>query len=175
MFNGFPPSHFTHLEYRYEWGVRWRYPGWDVARLHWLIDYMPPRNGPPMQIFLPLPQCFHPVKYIYSLRPSDAYTVSVSKPDHHWFRLWLGADQAPSHIWTNAGVLSIGPLVINFSEILMEIQTFSLKKMHLKMLSVKWRPSCLSINVLSHVPLGDVAVILKVHVWFSNILYRKVA
>ena len=34
--------------------------------------------------------------------------IGVSKPDHHWFRLWLGAWSAPSHIWTNAGVLSIG-------------------------------------------------------------------
>ena len=31
-------------------------------------------------------------------------------------------------IWTNAGILFIGPLGINFSEILIKIQTFSLKK-----------------------------------------------
>ena len=31
-------------------------------------------------------------------------------------------------IWTNAGILLIGPLGTNFSEILIEIQTFSLKK-----------------------------------------------
>ena len=30
----------------------------------------------------------------------------------------------------------------------MEIQTFSFKKMHLKMLSVKWQSSCLGLNVL---------------------------
>ena len=35
-------------------------------------------------------------------------------------------------IWTNAGILLIGPLGTNFSELLIEIHTFSLKKMHLK-------------------------------------------
>ena len=51
-------------------------------------------------------------------------------------------------IWTNAGILSIGPLGTNFSEILSEIHTFSFKKMRLKMSSGKWRPFCLSLNVL---------------------------
>ena len=35
-------------------------------------------------------------------------------------------------IWTNAGILLIGPLGTNFSEILIVIHTFSFKKMHLK-------------------------------------------
>ena len=43
-------------------------------------------------------------------------------------------------IWPNAGILSTGPLGTNFSEILIEINTFSFKKMHLKMSSGKWRP-----------------------------------
>ena len=42
-------------------------------------------------------------------------------------------------IWTNAGILFIGPLGTNFSEILIEIHTFSFKKLHLKMSSAKWR------------------------------------
>ena len=42
-------------------------------------------------------------------------------------------------IWTNAWLL-IGPLGTNFSEILIEIHTFSFKKMHLKMSSGKWQP-----------------------------------
>ena len=53
-------------------------------------------------------------------------------------------------IWTNAGIVLIGPLGTNFSEILIEIQTFSLKKMLLKMSSGKRRPSCLGLNVLSN-------------------------
>ena len=43
-------------------------------------------------------------------------------------------------IWTIAGILLIGPLGTNFSEIFIGIQTFSFKKMHLKMSSAKWRP-----------------------------------
>ena len=44
-------------------------------------------------------------------------------------------------IWTNAGILLIGPLGTNVNEIIIEIQTFSFKKMHFKMTSAKWRPS----------------------------------
>ena len=51
-------------------------------------------------------------------------------------------------IRTNAVILLIGTLRTNFSEILSEIHTFSFKKMHLKMSSVKWRPFCLGLNVL---------------------------
>ena len=40
-------------------------------------------------------------------------------------------------IWTNAGILLIGLLGTNFSEILIRIQTFSFKKMHSKMSSGK--------------------------------------
>ena len=50
-------------------------------------------------------------------------------------------------IWTNAGILLIGP-VGNFSEILIKIYTFSFNEMHLKMSSRKWWPSCLGLNVL---------------------------
>ena len=51
-------------------------------------------------------------------------------------------------IWINAGILLIGPLSINFSEIFIDIATFSFKKMHLKVSSAKWRPCCLGLNVL---------------------------
>ena len=54
-------------------------------------------------------------------------------------------------IWTNAGILLIGPLGTNFSENLIEIHIFSCKKMHLKMSSGKWRPFCLGLNVLMFV------------------------
>ena len=50
-------------------------------------------------------------------------------------------------IWANAGIVLIGPLGTNFSEILIEIQIFSYMKMHLKMSSAKWRPFCLGLNV----------------------------
>ena len=50
--------------------------------------------------------------------------------------------------WTNAGILLIGPLGINFSEIVIEIYSLSFKKMHLNMSSGKWRPFCSGLNVL---------------------------
>ena len=50
-------------------------------------------------------------------------------------------------IWTNTGILLIWPSGANFSEMLIEIHTFSFKKMHVKMLSAKKaailsRPQC---------------------------------
>ena len=58
-------------------------------------------------------------------------------------------------IGTNVGILLIGPLRTNFSEILIEIKTCLFKKEHLEVSSVKWRPFCLGLNVLnvtSHYP-----------------------
>ena len=52
-------------------------------------------------------------------------------------------------IWTNAGILLIGTLEINFSEILIEIHPLSLKKMRLNVSSAKWRPFCLGLDVLT--------------------------
>ena len=55
-------------------------------------------------------------------------------------------------IWTNVWILLIRPLGTNFREILIGIQTFSFKKMYLKMASAKWRPFCLGLNVLKTRP-----------------------
>ena len=52
-------------------------------------------------------------------------------------------------IWTNAGMLLIGPLGANFREIFIKMHTFSFKKMHLKMPPREWRPFCLGLNVLT--------------------------
>ena len=65
----------------------------------------------------------------------------------------LSPGRCQAIIWTNAGILLIGTLGTNFSEILIEIWIFSLKKIHLKMSSAKWRPFCLGLNVLTHLPL----------------------
>ena len=59
-------------------------------------------------------------------------------------------------IWTNAAILLIGPLRTNFSEILNEFQTFSLKKIRLKMSSAKCCPFCLCLNMLNYLPGGSV-------------------
>ena len=62
----------------------------------------------------------------------------------------IGSDgRRQAIIWTNAGLLLIGPLGTNFSEILIGILTFSFKKLHLKVSSAKWRPFCLGLNVLN--------------------------
>ena len=61
----------------------------------------------------------------------------------------LSPDRRHAIIWTNAGILSIGPLGTNFKEILIEIHIFSFKKMHLNMSSGKWRPFCLGLNALT--------------------------
>ena len=45
-----------------------------------------------------------------------------------------------------------GPLVTNFSEILIEIYTFSFKRMHLKISPEKWWPFCLGLNELNDQP-----------------------
>ena len=80
----------------------------------------------------------------------DVYYDPQSFP--HWGRVMhvcvskLG--QRQSIIWSNATILLIGPLGTNFSEILIRIHTFSFTKIHLKMLSGKWRPFCLGLNVL---------------------------
>ena len=90
----------------------------------------------------------------------------IKKPTYmltHWGRVThicvgkltiIGSDNGLSPgrrqaiIWTSAGILLIGPLETNFSEILIEMYTFSFKKMHLKMSSAKWRPFCLGLDVL---------------------------
>ena len=66
----------------------------------------------------------------------------------------IGSDNGLSPVrrqaitWTNVGILLIGPLGTNFSEILIETHTFSFKKTHLKLSSGKWCPFCLGLNVL---------------------------
>ena len=101
----------------------------------------------------------------------------------------LSPERRQAIIWTSAGILLIGPLGTNFSEILIEIQTFSLKKIRLKMLSaksssfrlglnvltdvqvphypLKWMSQIpMPISVLTHWPLGDLKIFFKMS--FSN-------
>ena len=70
-------------------------------------------------------------------------------------------------IWTNAGILLIGPLRTNFSETLIKIYTFSLKKMHVKMsserASILSPPQC----VIGHaLRIYETAVLGTQHLWF---------
>ena len=61
----------------------------------------------------------------------------------------LSPERRQANVWTNAGILLIGTLGTNFSEILREIHTFSFKKMHLKTSSAKRRPFCFGLNMLN--------------------------
>ena len=67
----------------------------------------------------------------------------------------IGSDNGLSPGWrqaiigTNAGILLIGPMGTNFNENVIEIYTFSFKKMQLKKSSGKWRPFCFGLNVLN--------------------------
>ena len=70
----------------------------------------------------------------------------------------LSPCQRQAIIWTSAGILLIGPSGTNFNEILIEIHTFSFKKMHLKISSGKWRPFCLGLNVLTNYIFSNLSV-----------------
>ena len=59
----------------------------------------------------------------------------------------LSPDRRQAIISTNAELLPIGPLPTYFSENLIKIQQFSLKKMHMKISSAKWCPFRLGLNV----------------------------
>ena len=65
----------------------------------------------------------------------------------------IGSDNGLSHsrhqaiIWSNARILLIWPIGTNFNEISIDIHTFSFNKIHLKMLSGKYCPFCLGLNV----------------------------
>ena len=108
-----------------------------------------------MRLNLLTPFMLNLLTYIYVIRPQWVLI--------HWGRVThicvsnltiIGPDNGLSPgrrqaiIWTNAGILLIGPWGTNFSEILIDIHTFSFKKIHLKMSSAKWRPFCLGLNVL---------------------------
>ena len=71
-------------------------------------------------------------------------------------------------IWTNAGILLIGPLGTNLSEILIEILTFSFKKMLMKVLSAKRRPFCLGLNVLT--TLINTSSASCIYIWDTKIV-----
>ena len=81
------------------------------------------------------------------LGPSDAF-ICVSKLNIIGSDNGLSPTRRQAIIWTNAGILLIRPLRTNFSEIFIEVYTFSFKKMHSKISSGKWRPFCLGLNVL---------------------------
>ena len=109
-------------------------------------------------------ECFHSSKllfvyrllYEHHLAPREVVLTHWGRVTHICignlviissdYGLWPGRRQAI--IWTNAGILLIGPLGTNFSEILIERLTISFEKMRLKVSSAKWWPFCLGLTVL---------------------------
>ena len=93
--------------------------------------------------------------YIYAsfnLKLIEAgWRICVSKLNVNGSDNGLSPGRCQAIIWTSAGILLIGPLGTNFSEILVAIITFSFKKMRLKVSSAKPRPFCLGFNVLSNI------------------------
>ena len=79
----------------------------------------------------------------------------------------LSPDRRQAIIWTNAGILLVGHLGINFSEILIEILTYSFKKMCLKVSSAKRRPFWLGLNVLRMIVSPSLVSDGKAHTQFS--------
>ena len=110
--------------------------------------------------------------------PSSTHWGRVT---HIWFGnlTVIGSDNGLSPgrrqaiTWTNVGILLIGPQGTNFSEMLIEIHTFSFKKIHLKMSSGKWRPFCLGLNVLNKLCLREVkrsATCRSLYSWWVDLL-----
>ena len=89
--------------------------------------------------------------YVYATRKKDEVSLT------HWGRVThiciseltiIGSDDSlppgrcQAIIWTNAGILLIGPLGTNFNEIIIKIHIISFKKMHLDMAAILSRPQC---------------------------------
>ena len=76
-----------------------------------------------------------------------AYMRQYTRPSLFQIMACRHCRSAPSHYLNYAQILLTGLIGTNISEILIEIHTFSCKKMHLKMSSAKWRLFCLGLNV----------------------------
>ena len=87
----------------------------------------------------------------------------------------LSSERRQAIIWTNAGILLIGPLGTNFSEILIEIQTFSLKKMRLKMSSAKCCSFRLGLNVLKNISHTVLYIRCSVHTSLSSQISHEIS
>ena len=61
----------------------------------------------------------------------------------------LSLDRRLTIIWSNSDLLPIGRLEIKLRVILLALQTFSFKKLHLEMSSAKWGQFCLGLSVLN--------------------------
>ena len=97
-----------------------------------------------------IPHCFQGM-YLHFLLThwGQVMHICISKLTIIGLDNGLLPDRHQAIIWTNAGILLIGPLGTKFSEILIKILTFLFNKMRFKVSSAKWRPFCLGLNVLT--------------------------
>ena len=113
-----------------------------------------------LEIFWKLFRCQECIKSLVFRLPS---TINHSLILTHWTRVThicvsklgiigtnngLSPVRCQAIIWTNADLLSIGPLGRNFSDIYIRLPQFSFSKLHLKMSSAKRRLFCLGVNAL---------------------------
>ena len=104
----------------------------------------------------------------------DAVThISVNKLSIIGSDNALSPGQRIAIIWTNAGILLIEPLGTNLSEILIRIHKSSLKKTHLKMLSVKCqsfylRPQCIKTVIGVSAQIVVIAYHIKQWMWWHT-------
>ena len=121
---------WTNVDFSYS-EVQWYSPGSSfTVNAHATILY----NEFDSSILLKLPPPWG--QWVNSLRPSDDY-ICVGNLTTIGSDNGLSPGLRQAITWTNVGMLLIGPLRTNFSEMLIEIDTFSLKKIHLKMSSGK--------------------------------------
>ena len=94
-----------------------------------------------------------------------------------WYVLTIYTIRRQAIIWTNAGILFNGPLGTNFNEILIAIQTFSFKKMLLKLSSAKWWPFCPGDDKLTGVHLIELtqcqALVKRIWVRWCSLITRR--
>ena len=153
--------------------VTFRWPalmGWRRANLTASVSMLRTRSGRALPrswdtLWYPGRKCVS-AKAIHEVFGSSTWLVHLIEHTTltHWGRMThicvgkitiivsdngLSPGRRQAIIRTNAGLLLIGPLGTNVSEILIEILTFSFKKIRFKVSSAKRRPFCLGLNVLS--------------------------
>ena len=133
-------------------GTEMPWPWCSSHRSHRLWFTVPDNYSPlTAACFLYYCDTLYPITAFYHLTHSDRVThICVSELTA------IGSDNCFSPgrrqviIRTNAETLLIGHPRTNLSEILIEIHTFSFKKVHFKMWSAKWRPFRRGLSVLTH-------------------------
>ena len=143
----------TQIKDKYLEHFLWNCPQVNAIRLHWWLVNIGSGNGLVSSGNNPLPEqmlSHNELGHNEWTHSGQLMHICISKLS----LTIIGSNNglSPGRCWaiilTNAGILLIGPLGTNFNDILIEIHTFSFKKMYFKMSSAKWWPFCLGLNVL---------------------------